>query len=138
MQTIQHQDFLNGKLVGTANVITLTENNDGGNETLTLNIGTNVFNKATNTTDNITQGSNNKFYSDSLVSTYIGTQKGIANGLATLDASSKIPTSQLPDLAINKNSCSCITSCSISINSSRRRCSSKNRFKQILYCIKFR
>jgi hypothetical protein len=94
--------FLNGKLVGTANVITLTENNDGGNETLTLNIGTNVFNKATNTTDNITQGSTNKFYSDSLVSTYIGTQKGIANGLATLDSSAKIPTSQLPDLAITK------------------------------------
>ncbi len=53
--------FLEGKLLGTANVITLTVNNEGGNETLTLNAGSNLFNKSTNTSDNITQGSTNLF-----------------------------------------------------------------------------
>ena len=92
--------YLNGKLVGTTGKVTLTENNNGANETLTVNIGADVFDKTSNTTDNITEGTTKKFYSDTLVSTYISTIKGAASGIASLGADSKIPTSQLPALAI--------------------------------------
>ena len=92
--------YLNGKLVGTSGKVTLTENNNGSNETLTVTIGSDVFDKSSNTTDNITEGSTKKFYSDTLVSTYIATIKGAASGIPSLGADSKIPIAQLPALAI--------------------------------------
>lgn len=36
-------DYLESKLLGTSNKITLTVNNEGANETVTINIGSNVF-----------------------------------------------------------------------------------------------
>ena len=45
--------FLNGKLVGTANKITLSENSDGSSESLQVNIGANVFDKTTDTALNL-------------------------------------------------------------------------------------
>ncbi len=41
--------YLGAKIVGTTNKITVTETNDGANETLVLNIGSNVFDKSTDT-----------------------------------------------------------------------------------------
>lgn len=49
--------YLNGKLIGTANLITLTENNDGADETLQISVGSFVFNKNTDTLDSISNGS---------------------------------------------------------------------------------
>jgi hypothetical protein len=47
------------------------------------------------TSDDITEGAANKFYTDAQVSTWINTQKGVNNGIAELNASGKIPSSQL-------------------------------------------
>lgn len=87
--------FLEGKLGGTENLITLTTNNDGANETITINVGSYVFNKNTDNTDDITEGTK-KFYDDSLVATYLGTIKGQANGIAPLGVDNKISTDYLP------------------------------------------
>ena len=48
--------FLEDKLQGTANKITITKINAGGNEALVFNIGPNVFDIVSNTSDDITQG----------------------------------------------------------------------------------
>jgi Collagen triple helix repeat (20 copies)/Chaperone of endosialidase len=78
------------------------------------------------TTDNLTQGTTNKYYATSLFNTdfaakstsglaegsnlyytdarsdaRIVLQKGVASGLASLDATGKVPTSQLPAIAIS-------------------------------------
>ena len=90
--------FLNGKLVIDTGKTTLTENNDGGNETLTIGIGADIFDTTSDTTDDITEGSTNKFYADSLVSTWIDTQKGANDGLAELGATGIVPTAQLPPI----------------------------------------
>lgn len=87
--------FLDGKIVIDAGKLTKTKQNAGANETLLFGIGADVFDKTTDDTDDITEGTK-KFYSDSLVSTYLGTQKGAANGLAELGADSKVPAAQLP------------------------------------------
>jgi len=50
------EGYLNGKLIGTANKITLTENNDGGDETLQINIGSNIFDKTSDALDDISDG----------------------------------------------------------------------------------
>ena len=51
-------DYLSSKLVGTTDKITLTEVNDGGDETLQISIGTNVFDKSYDDLDDISNGSN--------------------------------------------------------------------------------
>jgi hypothetical protein len=48
--------YLEDKVVGTTNKITVTTLNDGGNEDLQIGIGTDIFDKSTNTMDNITDG----------------------------------------------------------------------------------
>ena len=48
--------YLEDKLQGTANKITITKINAGGNESLVFNIGPNVFDIVSNTSDDITQG----------------------------------------------------------------------------------
>jgi hypothetical protein len=53
-------------------------------------------------TDDLPEGSTNLYYTDARVETYVNTQKGAVNGLATLGADQKIPTSQLPALAITE------------------------------------
>jgi len=50
--------YLNGKLAGVANKIVLTETVDGGDEVLTITIGSHVFDKNLNTLDHINDGTN--------------------------------------------------------------------------------
>lgn len=93
--------FLNTKLLVTTNKLTKTINNPGGNETLTLSIGTDVFDKTSDTTDNVSEGSTNLYYTNARADARITLQKGAASGLCPLDASSKIATTYLPGLAIS-------------------------------------
>lgn len=51
---------------------------------------------ATSTTDHLPEGTLNLYYSDAAVDARISLQKGVAAGLATLDASSLVPVTQLP------------------------------------------
>lgn len=51
-------------------------------------------------TDDVAEGSTNLYFTNSRADARITAQKGAANGLATLDGASKIPSSQLPALAI--------------------------------------
>ncbi len=53
------------------------------------------------TTDSLPQGITNLYYTDAAVDARITLQKGVDNGLATLDGTGKIPSSQLSALAIN-------------------------------------
>jgi hypothetical protein len=92
--------FLDGKLLITTNKLTKTVNNSGGNETITLNIGSDVFDKSVNTTDNITEGATKLFYTDVRADARITLQKGAANGLCPLDSTTKISSSYLPAIAI--------------------------------------
>jgi len=48
--------YLEDKVIGTTNKITITTLNDGGNEDLQIGIGTDIFDKSINTMDNITDG----------------------------------------------------------------------------------
>ena len=48
--------YLEDKVIGTTNKITITTLNDGGNEDLQIGIGTDIFDKSTDTMDNITDG----------------------------------------------------------------------------------
>lgn len=54
---------------------------------------------ATKTTSDLAEGTN-LYYTNSRADARIALQKGAVNGIATLDGSGKIPTSQLPALAI--------------------------------------
>ncbi|NCC99964.1 MAG: hypothetical protein EOL95_09745 [Bacteroidia bacterium] len=131
--------FLSGKLLGTSGKITLTENNDGANETLTINVGSDIFDVTTDTTTDIVEGTN-LYYLDSRARAAISSNSsprltynsttgvinldltqdfnftgalqndgsnvitaadvGVANGVAGLDASGKVPTTQLPDTVL--------------------------------------
>ncbi|MDX9703942.1 MAG: hypothetical protein RBU23_13000 [Candidatus Auribacterota bacterium] len=88
--------FLDGKIQVTEGEITKTKNNAGGNETLTLGVGSTVFKKGTDTTDSVTEGATNKYYTDARADARITAQKGVANGLASLGADGKVPSAQLP------------------------------------------
>jgi uncharacterized delta-60 repeat protein len=67
-------DHLNNKIGVTAGKLTKTITNPAGNEVITLNIGADVFDKTTNTTDNITQGATNKWYATSLFNADLATK----------------------------------------------------------------
>ena len=54
--------YLQDKILQTNNKLSVTVENDGANEKIRLNIGSDVFDKSTNTTDNITEGATNKYY----------------------------------------------------------------------------
>lgn len=72
--------FLENKLLGTTNKISVTTENPGADENLRLNIGTDVFDKSTDTTTNITEGSN-LFFTD---------ERARASALSQLTDSSSI------------------------------------------------
>lgn len=55
---------------------------------------------ATKDTDDLAEGGTNLYYTNARADARIALQKGAANGLATLDAGSKIPSAQLPAIAI--------------------------------------
>jgi len=94
--------FLNGKLLADTGKTTLTENNDGGNETLTIGIGADVFDVVADSTSDITEGTK-LFYTDARVDTRItNIWSGAVAGFAPLDADSKIPSSYLPAIAITE------------------------------------
>jgi len=50
--------YLNGKLVIVTGKTTLTENNGGGNETLSIGIGADIFDHTSDDTDDISEGDN--------------------------------------------------------------------------------
>lgn len=60
--------------------------------------GGNLFGPSS--TDDLPEGSSNQYFTNTRVNTLISTQKGSANGLSTLDTGGKIPSSQLPAIAI--------------------------------------
>lgn len=71
--------FLNGKLVISSGKTTLTENNDAGNETLTIGVGADIFDHTTDDSDDITQGSSNLFLTTS-ERTLLGNTTNINSG----------------------------------------------------------
>jgi microcystin-dependent protein len=90
--------YLNGKLVaGTG--ISLTENNDGGNETLTVTNTldtSNFFNKTTDDTDDITDTATNRFTNDTDIAKLAGIESGAeVNTIDTVSDTTEI------DLAIS-------------------------------------
>src|SRR5690606_38881304 len=54
------------------------------------------------TTDDLPEGDDNLYYTDARADARITLQKGQPNGLATLDADSKLEANQLPALAITE------------------------------------
>lgn len=61
------EGFLISKLLGTASKVTLTEVNDGGNETYVINIGSDIFDKTTDSTTDVPEGTN-LYYTEARVS----------------------------------------------------------------------
>lgn len=92
--------YLSGKVLGTSGKLVATKTNAGANETLVLSPGADLFDKTTHTTDDISEGSTNKFYTDARADARadakITAQKGSVDGLASLDSGGKVPASQLP------------------------------------------
>lgn len=88
--------FLNSKLLVTSGKLTKTLNNSGANETLTFNIGDDVFDKTADDTDDVDEGTTNLYFTDARADARITLQKGAANGIAPLNASSKIDSTYLP------------------------------------------
>lgn len=64
--------YLEAKIIGTANKIVVTTTNPGGDEDVQINIGSDVFDKSTNTTDNITEGSTKLFFTDERAQDAVG------------------------------------------------------------------
>ena len=64
--------YLEDKVVGTTNKITVTTLNDGDNEDLQIGIGTDIFDKSKDTMDNITDGT-----------TYVKTENNLTDALKT-------------------------------------------------------
>jgi uncharacterized membrane protein (Fun14 family) len=60
-------DYLFSKIIGTTGKITVTEINDGGDEDLQIDVGGDIFDTSVNTTDDITEGATNLFYTDERV-----------------------------------------------------------------------
>ncbi len=52
-------------------------------------------------TDNLTEGLSNLYFTNARADARITAQKGFNNGIASLDSSGKVPTSQLPGVVIN-------------------------------------
>jgi hypothetical protein len=58
------EGYLEAKVVGAANKIVISTLNDGGNEDLQIDIGSHVFDKSVDDTDDITEGSSKLFFTD--------------------------------------------------------------------------
>jgi len=65
-------NYLENKIVGTPNKIELTVLNDGADEDLKINIGSDIFDKSINTTNNITEGGANLFFTNERAQDAIG------------------------------------------------------------------
>ena len=68
----QTSGYLGAKVVGTSGKTVVSVLNDGGDEDLQINIGIDVFDKTTNTTDNITEGSTNLFFTNERAQDAVG------------------------------------------------------------------
>jgi len=93
--------YLNSKILVTTDKLTKTLNNSGANETLTFSIGSDVFDKSADDTDDVGEGSTNLYYTDVRADARITAQKGNASGLCPLDAGSKVDSSYLPGLVVS-------------------------------------
>ena len=85
--------YLSDKLTGTTNKITLTELNDGADEDLQINIGSDIFDKTADNSDNITEGSTNLFLTTA-------EQTDIANNTAKRHDAATVTDSANIDLSI--------------------------------------
>jgi hypothetical protein len=65
-------NYLENKIVGTLNKIQVTTLNDGLDEDLKINIGSDVFDKSVNTTDSITEGTTNLFFTNERAQDAVG------------------------------------------------------------------
>jgi hypothetical protein len=61
--------YIEDKIVGAANKISISTLNDGADEDLQITIGSDVFDKSIDTTDNITEGSSNLYFTDTRAKT---------------------------------------------------------------------
>lgn len=68
----QSMGYLEAKVIGTTNKIVVTTANPGGDEDVQINIGSDVFDKAVNTTDNITEGVAKLFFTDERAQDAVG------------------------------------------------------------------
>jgi hypothetical protein len=107
--------FLEDKLTATANKLVLTKTGTGANEKINLSIGSNVFDKSVDDSDDVPTGASNKFLSaneklslgavptplDGTNRVLALSDRGATNGVASL-VSGKVPTSQLPDSVLGQ------------------------------------
>lgn len=94
---LEFAKLANFPITGTANTIYIARDTNRiyryqGNQYVAL-VTTAL---ATTTSDEVPEGVTNLYYTDARVGTYVTTQKGIANGLASLDAGAKLPITQAP------------------------------------------
>jgi len=76
------EGYLEAKVVGAANKIVISTLNDGGNEDLQIDIGSHVFDKSVDDTDDITEGSSKLFFTDTRARTAVVVDS-IADGETT-------------------------------------------------------
>lgn len=69
----QSMGYLEAKVIGTTNKIVVSTINSGGDEDLQINIGSDVFDKVLNTTDNITEGVTKLFFNNERAQDAVGT-----------------------------------------------------------------
>jgi len=74
------EGFLDTKITGTTNKITITKINSGGNESFVVTVGVDVFDKVSDDSDNITEGTVNLFLTSA-------ERTKIANSLTTITGS---------------------------------------------------
>lgn len=68
----QTSGYLEQKVIGTTNKIVVTTQNPGGDEDLKINIGSDVFDKTINTSDNVTEGSTKLFFTEERAQDAVG------------------------------------------------------------------
>lgn len=73
---------------------------DASGNAIWISVGTALGNS---NTDSLPEGATNKYYSDAAVDARISAQKGALSGLATLDGAGKVPSGQLPSIALNNS-----------------------------------
>lgn len=100
----QTSGYLEQKVVGSSNKIVVSTINDGADEDLQINIGSDVFDKSVDTASNVINTPSGNI-SSTTVQAAINeldaekqslSEKGQANGYASLDATGKVPAGQLP------------------------------------------
>lgn len=92
-------DGVTGKLLKDSGLV-LAGNNTGDQTTIVGILGTKAQFDAAVTDGNILYVGDVTQYTDGMADARIAAQKGVAGGLASLDGSGKVPTSQLPALAL--------------------------------------